>query len=273
DEHVLGRAEPRQLRRGLDDPPVRPELGDADRLDRDLHQGGRLARPPDLDHRVGPVERQRTLPRRQLRLQQVHDVQRSRQHAALGAGRDAEPLRQPPRRLLPLPGARPVRDRHAERPRGVLRRAAEQRRDQGRVHARGQGGPRRQLTVPCAGSPVDRTGEPGAWQLLVPGSVPGRRATANWENGMRSLKAALLVGAVLGAAAPTVAQAASPTVLTGSVSSIATTGGTVHANVTPHGLATTYAFQYGTSSAYGAQTTTRSAGSGTRTLAVSVRIK
>jgi len=87
------------------------------------------------------------------------------------------------------------------------------------------------------------------------------------------LKAALLVGAVLGAAAPTVAQAASPTVLTGSVSSIATTGGTVHANVTPHGLATTYAFQYGTSSAYGAQTTTRSAGSGTRTLAVSVRIK
>ncbi len=89
---------------------------------------------------------------------------------------------------------------------------------------------------------------------------------------MRSLKAALLVAVVLGAAAPAAAQAASPTVTTGSASSIATTAGTVHADVTPHGLATTYAFQYGTSTAYGLQTTSHSAGSGTATVAVSVRI-
>ena len=89
---------------------------------------------------------------------------------------------------------------------------------------------------------------------------------------MRSLKAALLASAVLSLAAASAAHAASPTVTTGSVSSIATTAGTVHADVNPNGAEATYAFQYGTSTAYGIQTSGHSAGSGTRTVAVSVRI-
>lgn len=89
---------------------------------------------------------------------------------------------------------------------------------------------------------------------------------------MRSLKAALLASAALGVAAPAAAQAASPTVTTGGASSVATTAATVHADVNPHGIATTYAFQYGTSSAYGAQTASHSAGSGTSAKAVAVRI-
>ncbi|HEX4804950.1 MAG TPA: hypothetical protein VFU94_03535 [Conexibacter sp.] len=89
---------------------------------------------------------------------------------------------------------------------------------------------------------------------------------------MRSLKAAVLASVLLAIAAPAAAQAASPTVVTGGVSSLATTAATVHAAIDPHGLATTYAFQYGTSSAYGAQTTSHSAGSGTSGVSVAVRI-
>lgn len=89
---------------------------------------------------------------------------------------------------------------------------------------------------------------------------------------MRSLKAALLASAALGLAAPAVAQAASPAVTTGGASSVTTTAATVFASVNPHGLATTYAFQYGTSSAYGAQTAAHSAGSGTSGKVVSLRI-
>ena len=66
-------------------------------------------------------------------------------HSALAG--HAEPLRQPPRRVLPLPGARPVRERHENGPRGVLRRAAEQRRGEGRLHDRDQGRPGRELTA------------------------------------------------------------------------------------------------------------------------------
>lgn len=88
---------------------------------------------------------------------------------------------------------------------------------------------------------------------------------------MRSFKAGLLAG-VLTLAASGAAQAASPTVTTGAASSIATTAATVHADVNPNGAATTYAFQYGTSTAYGLQTSGRSAGSGTRAVAVSVPI-
>lgn len=89
---------------------------------------------------------------------------------------------------------------------------------------------------------------------------------------MRSLKAALLASAALGLAAPSAAQAASPTVTTGGASSLATTAATVHADVNPNGAATTYAFQYGTSTAYGVQTSSHGAGSGTSAQAVSVRI-
>ncbi len=85
---------------------------------------------------------------------------------------------------------------------------------------------------------------------------------------LTSMLAAAIASLVLAGAA----QAASPGVATGGATSIGTTAATIHADVDPHGLATTYAFQYGTSSAYGAQTASHSAGGGTATVAVSARL-
>jgi len=69
------------------------------------------------------------------------------------------------------------------------------------------------------------------------------------------------------------AQAASsPSVSTLSATAITTTAATLRADVNPHGLPTTFAFQYGTSTAYGSQTATKSTGSGTTTVAVSIRV-
>jgi hypothetical protein len=89
---------------------------------------------------------------------------------------------------------------------------------------------------------------------------------------MRPLRAALLAGAVVSLAVPAAASATSPTVATRGVSSIDQRAATLHADVNPHGLATTYAFQYGTTTAYGAQTTARSAGAGTSVKSVSFRV-
>jgi hypothetical protein len=89
---------------------------------------------------------------------------------------------------------------------------------------------------------------------------------------MRPLTAALLAGAAMTVAAPAAAQAASPTVTTLGASSVGQRAATLHADVNPHGAATTYAFQYGTSTAYGAQTPARSAGSGTDPRRVGFRI-
>jgi hypothetical protein len=89
---------------------------------------------------------------------------------------------------------------------------------------------------------------------------------------MRHPKITLLT--VLGAlalAAPA-AQAASPTVVTSSANGIGRTSATLRGTVDPHGLATTFSFQYGTTAAYGAQTASASAGSGTGSVNVSTKI-
>lgn len=82
----------------------------------------------------------------------------------------------------------------------------------------------------------------------------------------------LATAAVASLAFAAAAQAASPSVSTLSASAVTQTAATLRADVNPHGLATTFAFQYGTSTAYGAQTQTKSTGSGTATVAVSIRI-
>jgi hypothetical protein len=88
---------------------------------------------------------------------------------------------------------------------------------------------------------------------------------------MRTLTAVLLAGA-LSLATAAAAQAESPTVSTRSAASIGQTAATLRADVNPRGLATTYAFQYGTTTAYGAQTPSRSAGSGTSSKTVGFRV-
>ena len=90
---------------------------------------------------------------------------------------------------------------------------------------------------------------------------------------MRPSRALLPAGLLLAALAlPSAAHAASPTVSTVSAASIGQTAATLRADVNPHGKATTYAFQYGTSTAYGSQTPARSAGSGTGVKRVTSRL-
>ncbi|HEU4701677.1 MAG TPA: fibronectin type III domain-containing protein [Conexibacter sp.] len=90
---------------------------------------------------------------------------------------------------------------------------------------------------------------------------------------MRPLRALLPAALLLGSLAlPSAAQAASPTVSTVGAASIGQAAATLRADVNPHGKATTYAFQWGTSTAYGSQTPARSAGSGTAAKRVSFRL-
>lgn len=75
--------------------------------------------------------------------------------------------------------------------------------------------------------------------------------------------AALLV-ALPGAALPASAAAAGPAVNTGPALGVLSTTATVTGTVTPDGTPTTYRFEYGTSTAYGASTPARSTTEGTR---------
>ncbi len=60
-----------------------------------------------------------------------------------------------------------------------------------------------------------------------------------------------------------------PTVSTGPASSVGSSSATLSGSLNPEGVATTYYFQYGTSSAYGSKSSVQSAGSGTSSQAVS----
>lgn len=89
---------------------------------------------------------------------------------------------------------------------------------------------------------------------------------------MRRSLAVAAASTALGLALASAAQAASPTVSTVAATSIGQRAATLRADVNPHGAATTYAFQYGTSTAYGAQTPARGAGSGTSAKRVTFRL-
>jgi hypothetical protein len=53
------------------------------------------------------------------------------------------------------------------------------------------------------------------------------------------------------------AEAATPSVTVRSATAVTTTDARLHAGVNPHGLATTYAFEYGTTRSYGLRTATQ----------------
>jgi hypothetical protein len=87
------------------------------------------------------------------------------------------------------------------------------------------------------------------------------------------LAASLLVAAALAAAVCLgAAAAAAPTAFTGPVSAVASTSATVTGTVNPEGTATTWSFEYGTTSSYGSQTAAQSAGSGTTSTAVTANL-
>ncbi|WP_249011639.1 hypothetical protein [Conexibacter sp. DBS9H8] len=62
---------------------------------------------------------------------------------------------------------------------------------------------------------------------------------------------------------PVIGAGSAPAVSTGSVSALTSNSATVTGTVNPDGLDTTYAFQYGTSTAYSSETTIENAGAGT----------
>ena len=63
---------------------------------------------------------------------------------------------------------------------------------------------------------------------------------------------------------------APPAVTAAAASAVTTTGATITGTVDPNGAATTYAIQYGTTTAYGLTTAARNAGSGTAPVTISV---
>ena len=63
-----------------------------------------------------------------------------------------------------------------------------------------------------------------------------------------------------------------PGAVTDAATSIAPTSARLNGTVTPNGLATSWWFEYGTSTRYGSRTAVRSAGSGTRAVRVSIAI-
>jgi hypothetical protein len=82
---------------------------------------------------------------------------------------------------------------------------------------------------------------------------------------------ALAVAASLLAVA--VARAASPpSVATGSPSSVSTTAARLNGSVNPHGRSTTWYFDFGTTTGYGTKTAAKDAGSGSRSVSVSMAI-
>ena len=64
----------------------------------------------------------------------------------------------------------------------------------------------------------------------------------------------------------------SPTAVTGAASSIAPTSAKLNGTVTPNGQATTWYFEYGTSTSYGSKTAAKSAGSGTGSVKVAASV-
>lgn len=90
---------------------------------------------------------------------------------------------------------------------------------------------------------------------------------------MRKTTISLLAGCaalLLGASG---ASAASPTVTTLRAASIGQRAATLRADVNPHGLPTTVVFQYGTTTAYGAETPPLSAGDGTEARRLTFRLR
>jgi phosphodiesterase/alkaline phosphatase D-like protein len=70
----------------------------------------------------------------------------------------------------------------------------------------------------------------------------------------------------------TTAPAVAPVVTTGAASSITRTGARLAGTVNPKGLATTYTFEYGKTTAYGTKTTAKSAGAGAIAVAASADV-
>ncbi|HSX22465.1 MAG TPA: hypothetical protein VLE97_06775 [Gaiellaceae bacterium] len=89
---------------------------------------------------------------------------------------------------------------------------------------------------------------------------------------VRRLATGFLVLAIFAIAAASAAAATKPTAITGPVTATSSTGATVSGTVNPNGTATTWHFDYGTTTHYGKSTAASSAGSGTTDVPASVAL-
>ena len=89
-------------------------------------------------------------------------------------------------------------------------------------------------------------------------------------NPRSALAAVAATGLIL--AAPAVASAAAPTATTLGAAQVTITSATLTGTVNPRGAATSYFFQYGTTTAYGSRTPSTAVGSGTATVAAAAQV-
>jgi hypothetical protein len=88
----------------------------------------------------------------------------------------------------------------------------------------------------------------------------------------RLIPAVLCACAVVALAAPAALAASEPVATTGNATAIAPTSATFNGTVNPEGQATTYYFEYGTTSSYGSQTAMTAAGAGSADLKVLAQV-
>jgi hypothetical protein len=86
------------------------------------------------------------------------------------------------------------------------------------------------------------------------------------------IAAVVCLGAAIALGAPPAMAAGEPVVSTGNATAITSTSATLTGAVNPEGQATTYYFEYGTSTNYGSQTAMTDAGSGTASAKVSTPV-
>src|SRR5580698_7421805 len=97
-----------------------------------------------------------------------------------------------------------------------------------------------------------------------------------WPAGVSRRRNTLgVAGAVIAACAACLASSAAtsaPSAITGTVSTVTPSEATLNGTVNPNGLATSWSFEYGTTTSYGSQTGSQSLAAGTTDSAVSVTL-
>jgi phosphodiesterase/alkaline phosphatase D-like protein len=122
-------------------------------------------------------------------------------------------------------------------------------------------------TAAYGGKTATQSAGSGTATQAVAYSVTGLAASTTYHY---RLVAASAGGTVVGGdLTVTTTKVPAPAVATAGATSVATTTAVVNGTINPEGTATSYYFQYGTTSGYGHNTTVRSAGSGTISAAVS----
>jgi hypothetical protein len=135
--------------------------------------------------------------------------------------------------------------------------------------------------VTCSGArsvaaAYDRNGRgPSGWRCFAAHNDPARLFSCG-KGGLvgdvRNWPAALEVRAARPSPAASAAAARKPGVTTGAASAVTSSSATVAGTVNPNGRATSYHFDYGTTTGYGTATPEQSAGSGTADVDVSAEL-